>query len=328
MEPIAVAADPRAQRALDRLEAAGRLPAPLRVRLVPLGEDGRADPAAADGVRVLWRRVALSNARLAAAVDSLPDLAWVHTDSVGIDGLPLRRLADRGVVVTNGAGGVARPMAEWVLLAMLAAAKQLPDIVRRSDAGRWDPSPVLAELDGAVALLVGYGSVGRLAATMAAPFGVEVRVAARRPRDPPPAGVSRFVTGPAWRDELPDADYLVLALPLTAETAGMVDAAVLDAMKPTAWLINVARGGLVDEAALVAALDAGKLGGAVLDAFTTEPLPAGHPLWGRPNVLVVPHLTWSSPRAGERLAGLFADQLARWAAGQPLANQVDLGAGY
>src|SRR5206468_8581147 len=120
----------------------------------------------------------------------------------------------------------------------------------------------------------------------------------------------------------------VWTLPLTSQTRGMVDAAALAAMKPTVWLVNVARGALVDEQALVEALDGGRLGGAVLDAFTTEPLPEGHPLWRRENVVVVPHHTWSSPRAAERAARLFAAELARFAAGEPLHNQVDLDAGY
>jgi phosphoglycerate dehydrogenase-like enzyme len=247
---------------------------------------------------------------------------------VGADRLPLDELASRGLVLTNGGDNFARPMAEWVMLAVLAAAKHFPEFVRRSDAGRWDPSPaLLAELEGAVLLLLGFGAVGRQAAEMARPFGMDVRAVARTPREPP-AGVSRLVTGAAWRDELPQADYVVCAMPLTRQTRGMVDAAALAAMKPTAWLVNVARGALVDEEALVGALDAGRLGGAVLDAFTTEPLPEDHPLWRRPNVVVVPHHTWSSPRAAERAARLFAAELARFAAGQPLQNRVDPDAGY
>lgn len=326
MEPIAVAAAPQVQKALDRLQAGGRLRVP--VRLVGLDDDGRAGPERAAGVRVLWRRGLNPDDWFANALATLPTLEWVHSDMVGADRLPLDELAARGLVVTNGGGNFARPMAEWVMLSLLAAAKRFPDFVRRSDAGRWDPSPsFLAELEGAVLLLLGFGEVGRQVAEMARPFDMDVRAVARTPHEPP-AGVTRLVSGPAWRDELPEADYVVLGMPLTSQTEGMVDAAALAAMKPAAWLVNVARGALVDEQALVAALDAGRLGGAVLDAFTTEPLPAGHPLWGRENVVVVPHHTWSSPRSAERAERLFAAELDRYAAGRPLEHQVDLRAGY
>jgi phosphoglycerate dehydrogenase-like enzyme len=326
VEPIALAAAPQVQKTLDRLEADGRLRVP--VKLVGLDDDGRADPERAAGVRVLWRRGINPEDWFANALATLPELAWVHSDMVGADRLPLDELAARGLVMTNGGGNFARPMAEWVMLSVLAAAKRFPEFVRRSDAGRWDPSPFfLAELEGAVLLLLGFGEVGRQVAEMARPFGMDVRAVVRTPREPPP-GVTRVVTGPAWRDELPEADYVVLGMPLTRETRGMIDAAALAAMKPTAWLVNVARGALVDERALVDALDAGRLGGALLDAFTTEPLPEGHPLWRRENVVVVPHHTWSSPRSAERAARLFAAELARFAAGQPLENQIDLHAGY
>jgi phosphoglycerate dehydrogenase-like enzyme len=326
VEPILLAAAPQVHKTLDRLAADGQFRVP--VELVGLDDDGRADPRRAAGVRVLWRRGANPDDWFANALATLPNLAWVHSDMVGADRLPLDELASRGLVMTNGGGNYARPMAEWVMLALLAAAKHFPEFVRRSDAGRWDPSPyLLAELEGAVLLLLGFGEVGRQVAEMARPFGMEVVAVARTPREPP-AGVARLVTGQAWRDELPRADYVVCAMPLTRATRGMLDAAALAAMKPTAWLVNVARGALVDEDALVEALDAGRLGGAVLDAFATEPLPEGHPLWRRENVVVVPHHTWSSPRAAERAARLFAAELARFAAGEPLHNQVDLDAGY
>jgi phosphoglycerate dehydrogenase-like enzyme len=327
VEPIAVAAAPQVQKTLDRLRAGGHLRAP--VRLVGLDDDGRADPERAAGVRVLWRRGVNPDDWFANAFATLPELTWIHSDMVGADRLPLDELAARGVVVSNGGDNFARPMAEWVMLSVLAAAKRFPDFVRRSDVGRWDPSPyLLDELEGAVLLLLGFGEVGRLVAEMARPFGMDVRAVARSPRDGLPAGVTRLVTGRAWRDELPEADYVLLAMPLTPATTGMLDAAALATMKPTAWLVNVARGALVDEEALVAALDAGRLGGAVLDAFTTEPLPSGHPLWGRDNVVVVPHHTWSSPRSAERASHLFATELDRFAAGRPPLHPIDLSAGY
>lgn len=323
---VAVAGPPGVESALARLRESGRLG--VAVQPVTVDTERGLSPAGVAGVQILWRQGRATPEWLRTAVEVLTDLAWVHTDFVGIDTLPVDELARRGVIITNGVGNYTRPMAEWVVLSVLAAAKQLPHFVRQSDAGIWDPSPQLAELDGAVALVLGLGSVGALAATMLAPLGVEIRGVTRAHRPAPPPGVARLVASADWRDHLGEADFVVCALPLTPETTGMIDAAALAAMKPTAWLVNVARGAIVDEQALTRALDAGEIGGAVLDAFVEEPLPAGHPLWGRPNVLVVPHHTWSSPRVLDRMGGLFADHLRAWVEGRPLANRVDVVAGY
>jgi phosphoglycerate dehydrogenase-like enzyme len=324
--PVGVAGAGAAQKTLAALNQGGQLPRPIRP--VSVDGDGRVDKAEAAGVTVLWRPGFASPQWLLAAVDNLPDLAWVHSDAVGVDSLPVAELAERGLVLTNGAGSFSRPMAEWVMLAILSAAKRFPRFVRLSDRGVWDPSPLLNELDGAVILLLGLGSVNGLVAPMAAAFGMEVRAVSRQARADLPAGVTRMVAPDHWRAALPDADYVVLGLPLTSATANTIDADALAAMKPTAWLVNVARGALVDEAALVRALDADQIGGAVLDTFVEEPLPEDHPLWRRENVTVVPHFTWSSPRALDRIQELFTTQLARWLSGTPLANVVDAAAGY
>jgi phosphoglycerate dehydrogenase-like enzyme len=140
--------------------------------------------------------------------------------------------------------------------------------------------------------------------------------------------VTKLVHGIEWSAELPDADFVVCTLPLTADTAGMLDARAFAAMKPGAWFVNVSRGAIADETALCDALDDGPLGGAVLDAFSDEPLPTGHRLWGRPNVLVLPHVTWSSPHTLEDFTWRFAAQLRRFAGGMAPADLVDLAAGY
>lgn len=313
------------ERALAGLAQRGRLKVPVRAVLLEPGEGAGGDTG---GVRVLWRHKRASTRWVRYAIDALPDLAWLHSDFVGIDSLPVADLARRGVIVTNGSGNYSRPMAEWVLLAMLAAAKHLPQFVRQSDAGIWDPDHQLDELEGSVALFLGLGSVGSLAAPMAAAMGVEVRGVTRSPRTTVPPGLASMVASKDWRSHLPEADFVVCALPLTPDTSGMIDAEALSAMKPTAWLINVARGELIDEAALASALDRGEIGGAILDTFVEEPLPPTHPLWGRPNVVVIPHHTWSSPRVGQRMDELFATLFLAWVEGQPLSNQVDLVAGY
>jgi phosphoglycerate dehydrogenase-like enzyme len=320
-----VAAPPWAARALADMVATGTVD--IAVRHVVVGDEPVA-AADADGVEVLWR-YHLPPERLERAVDELPHLRWVHSDYVGVEELPLRKLADRHILLSNGAGIAARPMAEWVVLAILAAAKELPRFVRQSDAGMWKVGDPLAELHGAVVLLLGLGAVGTLAAGMLAPFGVEVRACTRHPRADVPPGVNRIVTGEAWREQLPDADFVVCALPLTADTADMLDARAFGAMKRGAVLVNVARGGLVDDNALIAALDGGVLGGAVLDAFRQEPIPdEGHPLWGRPDVLALPHVTWSSAHTIDDFKRRFAAQLQTWLRGGAPADLVDLDAGY
>jgi len=320
----AVAAPPWAARGLAEIARSGVLDADIRH--VVMGDDP-VDPAEAGAVQVLWR-YHLTPERLGRAIDQLPDLRWVHSDYVGVEDLPLKKLADRGILLSNGAGIAARPMAEWVVLAILSAAKALPRFVRQSDAGVWETGPPLAGLNGAVVLLLGLGAVGSLVATMLEPFGVEVRACTRRPRRETPRGVSEMVAGGAWRDELPRADYVVCALPLTPDTTAMLDAAAFGAMKRGAYLVNVARGGLVDDDALLGALESGHLSGAVLDAFREEPLPEGHPLWGRPDILVLPHVTWSSAHTLDEFKWRFGAQLQTWINGGTPADLVDLDAGY
>jgi len=219
-------------------------------------------------------------------------------------------------------------MAEWVMLSLLAASKRFADFARQSAGGTWHEGIQLSELAGKVVLLLGLGSVNTLVAEMLQPFHANVRAVTRNDRPNLPPGVTRAVSNTGWQSELPEADFVVLGLPLTQATRHMVGATAFELMKPGCWLVNVARGGLVDELALVAALDSGRLGGAVLDAFETEPLPVGHSLWGRENVVVVPHFTWSSHDVPRRRTELFLEQLAAWVSGRPLCHVVDLVSGY
>jgi phosphoglycerate dehydrogenase-like enzyme len=319
-----VAAPAWAARSLAEMVENGALTRTVRHVVV---SDDPIEPAEARGVEVLWR-YHLPPERLGKAIDELPDLRWVHSDYVGVEELPLEKMADRGILLSNGAGIAARPMAEWVVLSILAAAKELPSFVRQSDAGLWEVGEPLAELKSAVVLILGMGAVGTLAAGMLAAFGVEVRGCTRRPRAEMPVGVSRMVAGDEWRDELGDADYVVCALPLTAATSEMIDGDALRAMKKSTFLVNVARGGLVDDDALIVALENREIGGAVLDAFRQEPIEAGHPLWGRPDVLALPHVTWSSAHTLDDFKWRFAAQMGRWLAGDAPDDLVDLAAGY
>lgn len=266
--------------------------------------------------------------RLAELLAAAPRLRWYSTITVGVEGLVAAGLASRpGLELTNNSGAYDVNLAEYALALIFAAAKRLPEYGRRQAAGEWITELGHTELRGATLVVHGMGSIGTETARLAAALGMHVIGVRRRPAEPP-VGVARVV-GPAGLAEVAAAaDYLVVAAPLTDATRGSVSAAVLAGMKPTAWLVNIARGAIVDETALVAALGAGRLGGAALDVFSVEPLPREHALWSLPNVIITPHAASSSPRVAERTMAMFAENLARWKRGEPLQNLVDPEAGY
>jgi phosphoglycerate dehydrogenase-like enzyme len=325
-EPLVVAAPAWAAPTLERLGRAGELG--LSVEHVVVDENADVVSGEPGRAEVLWRHGRLASSWVATAVDRLPNLAWVHSDFVGVDGVPLQLLARRGVALTNGAGNFSRPMAEYVVLAMLAAAKRFTETLRHSAAGEWRPPGTLDELDGAVALLVGLGSVNTIVAALLQPFGTRVLATSRTRPEPLPPGVAAWYGQEEWRGVLGEVDYLVLGVPHTPATHHLLDASTLGALKRGAYVVNVARGALVDDSALLEAIEAGQVSGALLDAFETEPLSGDHPYWRRQDVVVVPHHTWSSPRVPERMTGLFERLATRWASGGALENLVDLEAGY
>ncbi len=255
----------------------------------------------------------------------LPRLRWVHTISAGVDHILLPALAAPNVVLTNARGVFSVPIAETVLAYMLAVVKRLPEFLRQQQAHRWHKLE-LRELDGLTVGIVGLGDIGREVARRCRALGM--RVLGLR-RDAGPDTDADEVLPPArLHDLLARADFVVIALPLTPQTRGLIDQAALAAMKPDAWLINISRGAVIEEAALIAALREGRIGGACLDVFAEEPLPAENPLWDLPNVIITPHNSWSSPRLEARQVSLFLENLRRYVAGEPLLNVVDPEAGY
>ena len=259
-----------------------------------------------------------------AAVAGAPRLRWVATTAAGVDFLPLSLLRERGVTLTNGAGLHTVPVAEFALACVLAAAKNLPELVRAHDRHQWVRAPGRIELLDSRALVLGYGAIGRAIGDLLRGFGVEVTGARRQP-----AGEPGVIGVDEWRARLPEFDWVLVAAASTEETRNMIGPAELDAMKPTAWLVNIARGALVDEQALAAALTAGTIAGAFLDATVREPLPADDPLWSAPNAIVTGHSSGASTtRLGERAAELFLDNLDRFRRGDALRNVVDLELGY
>lgn len=241
---------------------------------------------------------------------------FVQLASSGNDGYP-DWLGD-GPVVASAAGTTAPAIAEFVLTALLMVEKRLPAMVAHGD---WTPqSELLANplgtLDGRTLGLLGVGEIGSRVAALARAFGMDVIAHRRRPEP-----VDR-VTLVGVDELLRRADHLVVAAPLTPTTAGIIGADALAKVRRGVHLVNVARGGLVDTAALIAALGDGRVGFASLDVTDPEPLPPGHPLWTAPNVRITPHVAWSSPRTGQRIFALFADNLGRFARGERLVNQL------
>ena len=214
------------------------------------------------------------------------NLKWIQALGTGVDGIVGAALGD-GVVVTNLRGLQGASVSEAVLAAMLALARNLPRAVRSQDAGRWDRFPVDL-VKGKTVGILGVGVIATELAPRCQALGMKVVGITSSPRSVP--GFDRMVARDELLDVAGELDHLVLLIPYTSETDGMVGSAVLKRMKKSAFLINVARGGVVDQPALVEALQAGLIAGAALDVFAEEPLPDGHPLWKMPNVLITPHM--------------------------------------
>ncbi|PZR95377.1 MAG: D-2-hydroxyacid dehydrogenase [Candidatus Chloroheliales bacterium] len=262
-----------------------------------------------------------------------PRLKWMHTPSAGLDQVLFPALVESDIVLTNSSGVHAMPISEWVILYVLAAAKRLPELLAAQRERRWAQDLKLQELTDKTLLILGYGAIGREVAKRALPFGMKViaaRSGSKGKDDERQAGVEIVYGSEAWRGVLPRADFVVVSLPLTEQTRGVVNAAAFTALKPTAWFINIARGEIADEDALLRALQEGRIAGAGLDAFGEEPLPSNHPLYSLPEskVLLTPHISWNSPQVGERTLDLFLENLRRYKSGEPLLNVVDKRAGY
>lgn len=255
-----------------------------------------------------------------------PALLWQHTPSAGVNHILTSSFLEQDIILTNGAGVHAIPIAEFVLAFMLYHAKHLRRLQGLQAEHHWNTGLELQELMDATILIIGAGGIGQEIAKRATAFGMRVWGSRRSPQ--PLAGFERVVGTQEWRSLLPEADYVVIATPLTPETKGMVDAAALRSMCASAYLINIARGAVVEEAALLTALSQGWIAGAGIDTFDTEPLPPDSPFWSLPNVFVTPHCSAVSPQVQQRSVELFLDNLQRYQTGMPLRNVVDRKAGY
>jgi phosphoglycerate dehydrogenase-like enzyme len=260
-------------------------------------------------------------------------LKWIHSTAAGVAQLMYPELRDSGILVTNPSGIFSVPMGEHTMGLLLALARNFPDSVRQQDRARWsqqelwDKPQHLTELNGQVLLIVGYGSIGREVAKRAKAFAMRVWGVTRSGEGDGP-NVEKIVPARKLNDVLPGADYILIAAPETAETRHLVGAEEMRRMKRGARLINVARGSLLDEAALIRALESGALGGAALDVAAREPLPAESPLWKAPNLMITPHTSAVSDRLWERETTLLVELLERWFDGRRMFNRVDFARGY
>ncbi|MGH3474408.1 MAG: D-2-hydroxyacid dehydrogenase [Aeromicrobium sp.] len=253
-------------------------------------------------------------------------LEWIHVAAAGVDTLMFDELAQSDVVVTNAKGVFDRPIAEFVLASILALTKDIRGSHDLQTSRTWQHRETQT-VAGATVLVVGTGSIGREIARLLRVVGMDVRGAGRTARyfD---SDFGSVVPSAELADHVGWADHVVVVAPLTDTTRNLVDERVLSAMKPSAHLINVARGPIVDEAALVAALKSGSIAAATLDVFETEPLPADNPLWTTPGVVITPHMSGDAVGWMDTLARQFVDNAQRWMDGAPLVNVVDKQLGF
>ncbi|GAC1450552.1 MAG: D-2-hydroxyacid dehydrogenase [Ktedonobacterales bacterium] len=328
---------------LERLQA---LAPDLRIEQRAGSAPGRAGEG--EGVSdALWREVeVLYTFTTLPAPEQAPRLRWVQLHSAGVNHVLTQPLFRTDVAFTTASGVHAIPIAEYVLAVTLAHLHRVPRMLEWQGRGQWPPDAeryplfVPLELWGKTLGIVGYGSIGRQVARLAKGCGMRVLALQRgedhRDRgfvfpgvgDPEGTLPDRYYPPDELEGLLRESDIVVIALPLTPATRGLFGEAAFRAMKADAYLVNVARGPICDEAALIRALEERWIAGAALDVFWREPLPPEHPLWRLPNVILSPHVTGFTPHYDERGAQIFEENLRRYIAGEPLFNLVDKAQGY
>jgi len=258
------------------------------------------------------------------AILDQPSLRWVSVGGSGTDHLAPW---DPGrLTVTNSAGVGAPTMAQYAIAAMLHFSLGLPQFAREQRQRHWEFSSKVGSVEGGTLVILGLGKTGRATARLAKALGM--RVLGLRANPAPTPDVDQVHAVSDLHSVLPEADFLLLCLPLTAATRGLMDAQAFGHLKPGAVLIDVSRGGIMRQAALIEALQSGRLGGAALDVFETEPLPPDNPLWGMANVILTPHCSSVYDGWDRRSMDMFCDNLDRWRQGLPLENVVDPARGY
>jgi phosphoglycerate dehydrogenase-like enzyme len=267
---------------------------------------------------------------LRTAISANPRLRWIHSRSAGLDNILFPELVESEIVLTNGRGLFSASLGEFVLAAILYFAKDFRRMIRNQMAGRWEPFDI-EEITGQTVGIVGYGDIGRAIATRVRALGMRV-LATRRHVPAGPNGndplIEQYFRPEARREMITRCDYVIAAAPLTAETRHMIGEPEFAAMKPTAVVINVGRGPVIDEDALVEVLTGKRIRGAALDVFEHEPLPEGHPIYKLENVLLSPHCADHTATWQDDAMRFFLEQYARFEKGEPLANVVNKRLGY
>jgi phosphoglycerate dehydrogenase-like enzyme len=259
-----------------------------------------------------------------AVLRASPDLAWVHAHSAGADRPIYPELRARGVAVTTSSGANAYVVAASALAGLLALSRRLPQLMAAQRERRWAPlvgeAALPPDLHGQTVVIVGWGPIAQALQPHLSLLGTQV-IVVRRSAEAAAPGIET-VASTDLHSVLPRADWLLLCCPLTPATRGLVDARALALLKPGAHLVNVARGEVVVQDALLASLQSGRLGGAFLDVFEHEPLPTASPLWTLPQVIVTPHSAGQSASHAARVAAMFATNLRHWLRGEPLVHAV------
>lgn len=296
----------------------------------------------------LWREaeILLTTGTPVPPADQTPALRWIQLHSAGVDkAIKQEDYMREGVKLTNASGTMVSQMGEYVMMALLMLGHKAPEMFRNQMQKIWPESRLEKmepkELRGSTVGIVGYGSIGREVARQLYYYGARVLASKRDVLDPvdhgyTPEGLGdpqgdyfhRLYPAEALNSMLRESDFVVLTLPLTEETEHLFSGSQFAAMKPGAFLVNVARGSVVDTAALIEASKSGRLGGAVLDVFEEEPLPAESPLWDLPNVVITPHVAGLSKKFMDAVVDLFVENLQRYLNGQELLNLIDLKQGY
>ena len=301
-----------------------RLERAVAARALLIGESDAPSDRPPDGLEVIV--TGMDDAVFDRAIDA-PTVRWVHSISAGVEHLPLDRMAERGILLTNSAGAYATAMAEYVVAAAIMLARNLSGWLEGQRERRW----LDAEAFGASLLrgkrlgIVGYGAVGRELAIAGRALGMEVWATKRTPVFLSGEPLDRLLPADALHQLLAASDVVVISASLNRTTRTLIGEAELAAMKPISILVNVARGGLIDEDALVRALIDGRIRGAMLDVTVEEPLPEDSPLWTTPNLLITPHISGNSLESWEAAVGFFCANLDLYLAGTPerMGNLVD-----
>jgi phosphoglycerate dehydrogenase-like enzyme len=307
--------------ALNRLSELGP-----NVRLIRAEKAADVGPALADA-RILFQWAG-NREELKRVMAGAPNLEWIHGRYAGLDAILCPELIESPIPLTNGRGSFSQSLGEWVMCGALYFAKDLPRMLKAKAERRWEVFDVL-ELSTQTLGIVGHGDIGRAIARRAKAFGMRV-LALRRDISPRPGDedVDQLFVNADLHKMLPLCDYVVAAAPLTPETKHMLGAAEFALMKPSAIVMNVGRGPVIDEAAIAKALQTKQIRGAALDVFEVEPLPADSPLWGMDNVLISFHTADHTKDWLDDAVSLFIEQFNRWRKGEPLKNVTDKRAGY